>query len=266
MRRAYGWAESVSSAAPGASIGGAAGTARQSTDVSRTSNLCLALAATAAVLLAAACGGNTASAPAVRPAPAHSAAPAQDRLEARAKTPAPSPSASASALAVDPGTLPQTRTLPGDQDAQFQAGAHALWEAIVQDRPELARPFFFPLSAYQQVKAIWNPADDYQNRLLTWYALDIEAAHAHLGADAASAKFVGVQVPEGNAEWIEPGVEYNKGSYYRVYGTRLDYRINGRDASIGVFSLISWRGEWYVVHLGPSTRDATEGIVYDPSS
>ena len=72
-----------------------------------------------------------------------------------------------------------------------------------QDRPELARPFFFPLSAYRQVKAIWNPAEDYQ--------------------------------------------------------------VEGHDASIGVFSLISWRGEWYVVHLGPSIRPAMEGIVYDPS-
>jgi hypothetical protein len=223
----------------------------------RKTNLCLAAAATAAALLAAGCGGN--GTPTAGPAPAVTAqAAAAPAAAAASPTPSPAPTP-----APDPGTLPQTRSLPGDQDPQFQAGAQALWQAIVQDKPELAHAFFFPLSAYQQVKAIWNPAEDYQDRLLAWYDLDIKAAHDHLGADAASAKFTGLQVPEENAEWIDPGVEYNKGSYYRVYGTRLDYQVAGHDASIGVFSLISWRGEWYVVHLGPSTRDATEGIVYD---
>ena len=172
----------------------------------------------------------------------------------------PSPTTSAT---TDPGTLPQTNALPSGQDAQFQAGAKSLWQAIVQDKPELAQSFFFPLSAYRQVKAIWDADADYQNRLIAWYDLDIQAAHDHLGT-TTDARFVSMDVPESNAEWIEPGVEYNKGSYYRVYGTRLNYTVNGHAASIGVFSLISWRGEWYVVHLGPSTRAAMEGIVYDP--
>jgi hypothetical protein len=228
----------------------------------RKTHLYLAAAVTAAALLAAGCGGNNAAGSAPAPAPAATAqakaAPAAAAQPSASLTPTPIPTQT-----VDPGTLPQTRTLPGDQDAQFQAGAQALWQAIVQDNPQLAHPFFFPLSAYQQVKAISDPAEDYRDRLLTWYDLDIKAAHDHLGANAANAKFVGVQVPEDSAEWIDPGVEYNKGSYYRVYGTRLNYQVAGHDASIGVFSLISWRGEWYVVHLGPSTRSADEGIVYD---
>jgi len=32
---------------------------------------------------------------------------------------------------------------------------------------------------------------------------------------------------------------------------------------LGIFSLISWRGEWYVVHLGPSTRSTNRGIIYN---
>jgi hypothetical protein len=153
--------------------------------------------------------------------------------------------------------------MPGDQDPAFTDGARALWQAIAQDKPALAHPFFFPRSAYEQVKAIANPDGDYRNRLIAWYDLDIHAAHAHLGANAAKAEFVGMDVPSGDAAWIQPGAEYNKGSYYRVYGSRLNYTVDGHAASIGVFSLISWRGEWYVVHLGPSTRPAAEGIVYD---
>jgi len=233
----------------------------------RKAHMCLAAAVTAATLLAAGCGGNGAvSSPGAAGAAAtplaKAAGAAGVATAASPVSPSSSPAPSASAT-VDPGTLPQTNELPSGQDAQFQAGAQQLWQAIVQDKPELARPFFFPLSAYMQVKAIWNPAEDYKDRLIAWYDLDIQAAHDHLGAGVANAKFTGVDVPESNAEWIVPGVEYNKGSYYRVYGTRLNYQVNGHNASIGVFSLISWRGEWYVVHLGPSTRSATEGIVYD---
>lgn len=240
----------------------------------RTTNLLLAATGTTAVLLAAACGGGphtTLTQPQAAPpaASARAAAPAPVRVGApavAAKTAsAPAPSADPTPPP-DPGTLPQTRQLPGDQDPQFLAGTQALWRAIVRDEPALAKPFFFPLSAYMQVKDISDPAQDYQNRLIAWYDLDIKAAHDLLGADAAKAKLVSVQVPQEQAEWIEPGVEYNKGSYYRVYGTRLNYEVNGHAASIGIFSLISWRGEWYVVHLGPSTRSAMEGIVYDPRS
>ena len=231
----------------------------------RKTHVLLAAAATTAALLAGACGGRGAET-------AVGSAANRARVRAvgikSAELPSASPSARPSPTAppaIDPGTLPQTNSLPGDQDAQFKAGVQALWQAIVQDKPELAQSFFFPLSAYKQVKAIWDPAEDYQNRLIAWYELDIHAAHEHLGTPA-DARFVSVDVPQSNAEWIEPGAEYNKGSYYRVYGTRLNYEINGRAASIGVFSLISWRGEWYVVHLGPSTRPDMEGIVYDPWS
>ena len=236
----------------------------------RTPHVVLAAAGTASVLLAAACGGNAPATP--HPAPAQAAtAPATVQPKAAPPasappTPTPSASASASAAVPDPGVLPQIHELPGDQDARFVAGAHALWQAIVQDKPALAKPFFFPLSAYLQVKDISDPAQDYQDRLIAWYDLDIKAAHDLLGAGAAGAKLTSVDVPQDQAEWIEPGVEYNKGSYYRVYGTRLTYQENGHTASFGVFSLISWRGEWYVVHLGPSTRSAMEGIVYDPQS
>jgi hypothetical protein len=240
--------------------------------MSRKTNLCLAAAVTTAALLAGGCG-ESATTGTARDAAAGAAGKAQVKVTASASptasaraTASPRTSATPAAMpaaAIDPGTLPQTNTLPGDQDAQFQTGAQDLWQAIVQDNPALARPFFFPLSAYEQVKAISDPAEDYQNRLIAWYDLDIQAAHDYLATSADNAQFVGMSVPEGNAQWVEPGAEYNKGSYYRVYGTRLNYEVDGHEASIGVFSLISWRGEWYVVHLGPSTRSAMQGFVYN---
>ncbi|NUR27270.1 MAG: hypothetical protein HOV83_15725 [Catenulispora sp.] len=195
----------------------------------------------------AAATGSASSSPSSPSAPQSSASP----------TPSSSPS-------VDPGKLPQTKTLPTTGDPQFLAGVNALWQGIVDDDPQKAMPFFFPESAYLQVKAIADPASDYRNRLIGFYTLDIHAAHRLLGAGAKDAKLVGVTVPADQAQWIPPGGEQNKLSYYRVYGARLTYTQGGRTKSFGLFSLISWRGEWYVVHLGPNPRPKPVGAVYQP--
>jgi hypothetical protein len=107
----------------------------------------------------------------------------------------------------DPQFLPQTPDGPSVTSARFTAGANALWRAIVDDDPEVAMPFFFPLGAYEQVKAI------------------------------------------SQATWVQPGAEYNKGSYWRVYNAQLRYTVDGQTGAFPVASMISWRGEWYVVHL-----------------
>ena len=150
---------------------------------------------------------------------------------------------------IDPGTLPQTHQLPGTTDPQFLAGVAGLWKAVVTGDPSYALPFFFPLSAYIQVKGISDPVHDYDTRLIPNYEQDIAGLHASLGADPAAAQFVSVTVPESAAEWILPGVEYNKGSYYRVYGSAIHYTLDGQARSFPIVSMISWRGEWYVVHL-----------------
>jgi hypothetical protein len=100
------------------------------------------------------------------------------------------------------------------------------------------------------VKAISDPAGDYQNRLIANYEEDIHTLHAQLGANAANAKFTGISVPDAQAVFVQPGEESNKGSYWRVYGTTMQYQVDGQTGSFPVTSLISWRGEWYVVHLG----------------
>jgi hypothetical protein len=124
-----------------------------------------------------------------------------------------------------------------------------LWAAIVKDEPGLAMPFFFPLDAYEQVKDVADPSADWKHRLVAAYERDIHALHARLGAQAATAHFLGLEVPEARARWVEPGEEWNKLGYYRVFGSKLRYEIGGDSDAFEIKSLISWRGEWYVVHL-----------------
>jgi hypothetical protein len=154
----------------------------------------------------------------------------------------------------DPGTLPQTKQLPSTTDPLFQEHVADFWRGIVDDNPQEAMPFFFPLSAYIQVKGISDPVHDYDTRLIPAYEADIHRLHSELGSDPGSAQLVSLNVPQTQAEWILPGVEYNKGSYWRVFGNSLEFTSNGENRSFSVYSLISWRGEWYVVHVGPPTQ------------
>ena len=149
----------------------------------------------------------------------------------------------------DAASLPQTHDEPTASGAAFEVRVRALWDGIVADDPDRAMAFFFPLGAYRQVKDVPDPAADWKRRLVAAYAHDIHALHARLGDDAANAKLVGLDVPQARARWVDPGEEYNKIGYWRVFGSRLRYDVGGTSGSFEVKSLISWRGEWYVVHL-----------------
>jgi len=145
--------------------------------------------------------------------------------------------------------LPQTHDVPHAAGAAFEARTQALWQAIVNDDPDRAMPFFFPLDAYRQVKDVTDPAADWKHRLVAAYRRDIHALHTRLGADGGDAKLLGLDVPDARARWVEPGEEWNKIGYYRVFGTKLRYSAAGEERAFDVKSLISWRGEWFVVHL-----------------
>ncbi len=145
--------------------------------------------------------------------------------------------------------LPQTHDRPPASSPAFEQGTAALWAAIVKDEPALAMRFFFPLDAYEQVKDVGDPSADWKHRLVAAYERDIHALHSRLGAQAATAHLLKLEVPEAHARWVDPGEEWNKLGYYRVFGSQLRYEVDGESTAFEIKSLISWRGEWYVVHL-----------------
>jgi hypothetical protein len=149
----------------------------------------------------------------------------------------------------DPGALPQTKDKPPAGGAALDARSATLWDGIVHDDPDRAMPFFFPVSAYEQVKAIPSPVSDWRRRLVAAYRRDIHGLSKRLGDKAETAKLVRLEVPDDRARWVEPDEESNKLGYWRVYGTRIVYEVDGKEKGLDISSLISWRGEWYVVHL-----------------
>lgn len=175
-------------------------------------------------------------------------------------------SATAAARAPSPGSLPQTHAYPSAASPQFRSLMAQLWSGIVRDSLARARPAFFPEGAYLQLKAIADASADWSGRLLHDYSLDIGAAHAALGTGAAAARLIAVEANTSYGHWIPPGVCANGIGYYEMPNARVVYREGGQVRSFGIASMISWRGVWYVVHLGAVLRSGDVGTVDDPAS
>jgi hypothetical protein len=216
-------------------------------------------------LLANSCRGEPA--PSVAPATSLSASEPTRAAATNSATPAPSGSASAVAspsaappsageteepalLAADGAPLPQTEARPSATDERFKRRMRHLADAIRLGDTQNAHTSFFPLVAYAQVKDVAKPERDYRYRLLSNFERDVREYRKALGRDAEHAELVGVEVPEARVEWIKPGKEGNRLGYFRVLRSRLRFRLqDGKERSFELTSLISWRGEWYVVHL-----------------
>jgi hypothetical protein len=163
-----------------------------------------------------------------------------------------------------PGTLPQTHQLPSGTTAHFKSLMAAFWDGVVHDSTSRAMPAFFPRAAYLKVKAP-HAGPDYKYRILHAFTLDLGAAHALLGAGASSARLLSVRVPQGFAHWVDPGACDNQIGYWEVPNARVVYTENGQVHSFGIASMISWRGVWYVIHLGDA-GGVQSGIVDSPSA
>ncbi len=137
-----------------------------------------------------------------------------------------------------------------------------LWRAILADNSSLAQRVFFPRGAYLTVKgrAIPDPASDYRYRLVALYDLDLATYHRW----AQGGRLLRVEVNPALAAWIAPGACENSVGYWHLPGVRLVVARGHRVVSVGVFSLISWRGTYFVVHLGPNPRPVNVGTLDAP--
>jgi hypothetical protein len=153
-------------------------------------------------------------------------------------------------------------------DASLQTTMGPLWTAIVTGSVDPALEVFFPKAAYLQMKTgvLSDPAADYTNRLIAFYQLDVTAYHQALGPNAITARLLKVSASAADAAYIPAGTCENRIGYWHLPGIRFVYEVGGSVQSFGVASLISWRGEWYVVHLGPNPRSQNVGTVDQPAA
>jgi hypothetical protein len=223
----------------------------------------LAGAVIAAALLAG-CGASSSPATRVNAATTVSQPPSSlpgSHVTSAPASPRPSGPPTAVPVAPGAGALPQTRAFPSTNSAAFHDAMQDLWLAVTTGNARLALPAFFPRAAYQRLKAIYDPAGDWDDRLWYDFTLDLGAAHRTVDPDA---RLVRVIVASYDAAWVDPGVCANSIGYWHVSGARIVYRQHGQERSFGIASLISWRGVWYVVHFGAVLRGVVTGIVDDP--
>jgi hypothetical protein len=236
----------------------------------------VASALTAFALLSALCacgggtsavtGGKAAESPVSVTRPASPSATSSPSAQPTPSAASPSAPAAPSGLPIAPadaGALPQTSAFPKTTGTAFSDAVHDIWLAVATGDPEYARPAFFPDSAYKQVKAIANPESDWQGRLWVDFTLDLAAVHQLVGENAT---LVSVVTPTQYAQWIPAGACFNSTGYWHLPGSRLVYRKGGVTRSFGLASFISWRGVWYLIHLGALVRSAAYGIVDDPET
>ncbi len=143
-----------------------------------------------------------------------------------------------------------------------------LFSAIQTNSLSSGMSVFFPESAYLQMKTgiLPNPSSDYASRLVAFYGMDLATYQHALGIGAATATLASVGVNPAYASWIAPGTCENSVGYWHLPNIRLVYSTAGTTQSFGVASLISWRGVWFVVHLGPNPRPSNIGTVDQPAS
>lgn len=146
--------------------------------------------------------------------------------------------------------LPQTEGEPKFDSPLFQQHLRLLTRAIILDDPELARSVFFPVEAYQQVKDIPKPERDWEYRLWKNFKRDVHDYHKRLGENPRYARLLRLDTSGRKQQWMQPGSEGNKIGYFRMTHPRLVFqKADGSELRVDLTSLISWRGEWYVVHL-----------------
>ena len=166
---------------------------------------------------------------------------------------------------INPESLPQTPvepplgTAPGSELFRLMS---RLWTDIVSNNPRRADAMMFPELAYEKLKSIAYPADDYVNRLVYLFNLDVGAYHYFLLSKGTPVLLRVVTSPR-DAQWIPVNACFNKIGYWHLPGVRFVFRWGSTIASVGVLSMISWRGSWYFIHLGQYTATGTKGQIYD---
>jgi hypothetical protein len=195
--------------------------------------------------------------------PSASRAPGEEPARKPAPKPAPPKPSGLPVAPAGAGALPQTNAFPKTTGTAFGNAVHDIWLAVTTGDPGYARPAFFPEKAYEQIKAIADPESDWENRLWYDFTLDLAAVHKLVGKNATLTEVV---TPTQYAQWIPVGGCYNSAGYWHLPGSRLVYREDGVTHSFGLASFISWRGDWYLIHLGALVRSGAYGIVDDPET
>lgn len=136
--------------------------------------------------------------------------------------------------------------LPPTAGPELQERAKGLLDAVIQDDPKLADPFWFPKEPFIPLKDVKGP-DKYWEQLHRTYGSDVHALHKKRKS-WGGVVFERFEIGS-NPKWVKPGDEANKIGYHRSFHGKLRYTADGKSETIDVHTVITWQGRWYVTHL-----------------
>jgi hypothetical protein len=137
--------------------------------------------------------------------------------------------------------------IPAASSDELTLRARHLFDAIVQDNPDLGSDILFPRDAFVLARDATDPGKVWDVKVSGGFRRSVHALHRRIkGADRA--QFVSfelgrtiTEVTPKHHEWTLP--------LWHVPHARLTYALDGKTERIDVAELAAWRGAWYVSRL-----------------
>jgi hypothetical protein len=137
--------------------------------------------------------------------------------------------------------------LPAETSDELTLRARHLFEAIVQDNPDLGSDLLFPRDACAAARDATDPLKVWDTKLSSSFRHGVHSLHKRTkGIERALfvsfeiGRTVTQEAPRKH-EWKEP--------LWVVHHARIDFTLDGRDLHFDIAELTSWRGAWYVTRL-----------------
>jgi hypothetical protein len=143
---------------------------------------------------------------------------------------------------------PENRQKPDLHSERLDDRARHLLDAIATGEAARGDDFFFPRSPFIPLKDVRDPGR-YFDQLLGAYHRDIRELHKSR-RDWTSVRLVSFALGT-TPTWVAPGREYNKIGYYRTFGAKLRWQAGDSSGAIGISTIISYHGRWFITHLAP---------------
>ncbi len=166
-------------------------------------------------------------------------------------TPAPTDAGAETSVVMSPGFAdaggPSDEDLPPSNPPEFTTRLQHLFEAISQNKPELAADILFPRDAFLAAKDVGDPARLWEQKVLLNFSHDVSQLHKKIhGSDRVEIQSfeIGHAVTQ-----VVPKKHDFKKQLWRVKKSKVTYLLNGKHEELWIAEMTSWRGAWYVTNL-----------------
>jgi len=154
---------------------------------------------------------------------------------------------SVAAGAPDTGAPSDAENLPPATSDELTLRARHLFEAIVQDDPDLGVDMLFPRDAWILSRDATDPGKQWDGKVAPAFRRAVHALHRrtkgieHAQLVSFEIGRTVVQATPRRKEWTMP--------LWDVHHAHLTFTLDGRTMRWDVSELAAWRGAWYVTKL-----------------